>query len=343
MKNIIILFFASLLLGVPSCKNKDIVFPNFDYSTVYFPYQTPVRTLVLGDYEYNTGKADDNNLNFIISAHMGGVYQNNTDRIIKFVVDTSLAQRLLTSTRDSLIELPSKYYTISPTDQFVIPKGSLYAGFSVQLKEAFLDDTMAYKTRYIIPIRMVSSSSDSVLSGKTTVYNPDRRIAADWTVVPLDYTLFGIKYVNAYHGNYLRRGVEVVKDLNQVSIGNLTYRQPNVENDEVINLKTTGRRKVTITAPVKVVSGISPGSFKMDLTFDNSGNCTITNTPASAFVISGSGKFSKSSEEWGGKKRNAIYLNYTINVSGTTHAVNDTLVIRDRAVVFESFVPVVIK
>jgi len=345
MKKISLLLFTVLLLGSFSCRNKKIEFPNFDYTTVYFPYQAPVRTLVLGDYEYNNANENDNSLNFLISAHMGGVYQNNSDRIVNFIIDTSLGKKLMTSTGDTIVALPSSYYAINPLNQFVIPKGDLYAGFSVQLTDAFLDDTMAYKTHYVIPVRITSSSLDSVLSGKPNVDNPnpDRRVASDWIVVPKDYTLFGIKYINPYDGNYLHRGIDIRKDINMVPIDTVIYHTQYVETDEIWNLKTIGRNKVTIVGNVRVASGTSPGSLKMDLNFDANGSCVITNNPASAFVITGTGKFAKDADEWGGKKRDAIYLNYQIKVAATNHVVSDTLVIRDRGVTFESFIPVVIK
>ena len=49
-----ILALAALTL-FPACENGDWSFPDYDYSTVYFAYQFPVRTLTLGnDEEYNT-------------------------------------------------------------------------------------------------------------------------------------------------------------------------------------------------------------------------------------------------------------------------------------------------
>ena len=79
----------------------------------------------------------------------------------------------------------------------------------------------------------------------------------------------------------------------------------------------------------------------MDLVFDANCNCTVTNNPASAFVITGSGKFVKNGDSWGGIPRDAIILSYQITVAATKHIVNDTLVIRDRDARFETFVPVV--
>ncbi len=341
MKKISLLFMTVSLLGIISCHNESWDFPDFAYKTVYFPYQTPVRTLVLGDSEYNNENQDDNNLNFVISAHMGGVYENKDNQTVNFVIDPNLVKNLKTATGEILEVLPSSYYTINPASQIVIPKGELYAGFEVQLTDQFLNDPLAFKTHYVIPYIITTSSLDTILSGKPLVANPDRRIKSDWIIVPKDYTLFGIKYVNAYHGKYLTRGRSVRKDaITSTPIDTVIYRPRYVENSEIWSLKTTARNKVNVTGTVKAKVG-SPGALNMDLVFDNSGNCVITNNPASAFVITGTGKLVKEGDEWGGKKRNAIYLSYQINVPPTKHIVNDTLVIRDRDVRFETFDPVV--
>lgn len=340
MKKISLLLISVLLSGLFSCENGVREFPDFVYTTVYFPYQTPVRTLVLGDYEYNTVKEDDNTLKFLISAHMGGVYENTMDRTVNFVIDATLGNNLKTDKNDTLEVLPSSYYTLNPVSQFVIPEGEFYAGFEVQLKDAFLDDPKAYKTHYVLPAVITSSTLDSVLSGKSGVANPDRRKAINWSVMPKDYTVFGIKYINAYHGKYLHRGMSVRKDVNLIPIDTMIYRKTYVEQDEIWALKTIGRSKVTITGVIRAKTG-SPGSLIMNLDFNANGDCIVTNNPASAFVITGTGKFVKDGDEWGGKKRNAIYLNYQITVLATTHVISDTLVIRDRDARFESFIPVV--
>jgi len=44
---------AALLMGLLSCHNEEWEFADYDYKGVYFPYQFPVRTLVLGDYVYD--------------------------------------------------------------------------------------------------------------------------------------------------------------------------------------------------------------------------------------------------------------------------------------------------
>ena len=47
MKKILIVLFTGILIF--SCTNKDIEFDDFKYQSIYFPYQMPIRTIILGD------------------------------------------------------------------------------------------------------------------------------------------------------------------------------------------------------------------------------------------------------------------------------------------------------
>jgi hypothetical protein len=76
MKNAIMMLI--LIIGLVACKNQDWNFPDFDYTAGYFPYQYPVRTLVLGKDIFDN--SNDNNHKFLISAAFGGVYKNSENR-----------------------------------------------------------------------------------------------------------------------------------------------------------------------------------------------------------------------------------------------------------------------
>ena len=52
MKKILVIL--TLVTGLIACENQKNEFPDFDYTAGYFPYQYPVRTLVLGDYIFPT-------------------------------------------------------------------------------------------------------------------------------------------------------------------------------------------------------------------------------------------------------------------------------------------------
>lgn len=346
MKKIIKLFGIILLFqGLSSCTNQNWDFPDFDYTTTYFPYQYPARTLVLGDYYFDN--TNDNGLKFLIGAHMGGVYENKKDIPVGFVVDESLVENLFNAQGIPIRALPKAYYTLSNESEILIPSGKLQGGIEVQLKPSFLDDTLAIaplnSTNYVIPLRITSSTTDSILVGSTSMQNPDPRIAANWTVKPKNFTLFGIKYVNEYHGKYLLRGASQIKALDGSDVETIVYRQKYIERNPVVALTTFRKNVVKYTNSIKRTVGGSPGSFEMTLTFDGNDACVIANTTKyPGVVVTGIGKRVKNAEEWGGKKYHTIYLDYKINVASQVHSVKDTLVFRDKGIIFEEFVPSVI-
>ena len=61
----------------------------------------------------------------------------------------------------------------------------------------------------------------------------------------------------------------------------------------------------------------------------------------SAYTVSGNGSFVKKGDMWGSEKRDVLHLKYQVNFGTTVHNLTDTLVMRDRAVKFETFNPVV--
>ena len=336
MKKILIILI--LFTGLMACQNSKVDFPDFDYTSGYFPYQYPVRTLVLGNYIYDN--ANDNNHKFLISAAMGGVYSNKTDRIFDIEVANSLCDNaLFQSTKDTIRLMPPAFYTLSST-KIIIPAGKVNGGIEVQLTDAFFDDPLAIKLGYVIPIRIVNSANiDSVLRGKSNNVNPDPRIDALWNVVPKDFTMFAVNFINAYHGMYLHRGVNIVKNASASVLETNVYRTQYIVDNEIWSLATTGKNQVTIQANTR--SALVPGLLKMNLAFATDGSCTITQATGSLYTIAGSGNFVTGGDEWGNEKRDVIHINYQITSGVNTYSATDTLVIRDRAIKMQLYKPVI--
>lgn len=337
MKKILVIL--TLVTGLIACENQKNEFPDFDYTAGYFPYQYPVRTLVLGDYIYpNT---NDNNHKFLISAAFGGVYSNNQDREFEIEVASSLCNNVLfESTKDTIRLLPPAYYTLSSSDKLIIPAGKINGSIEVQLTDAFFDDPLAIKLGYVIPIRIVNSTNlDSVLRGKSSKLNPDPRVDAQWDILPKDFTMFAVNFINPFHGMYLHRGTSVVKNASATVLETNVYRTKYIVDNEVWSMVTTSKNQVTVQGSTH--SALIPGVLKMNLTFSDNGNCTITEAAGSAFTITGSGKFTSGADEWGNKKRDAIHINYQLTSGVNTYSATDTLVIRDRAVKMQVYKPVV--
>lgn len=335
MKKILIIL--ALFAGLIACKNQNFDFPDYKYTSGYFPYQYPVRTLVLGDYIYDN--TNDNNHKFLISAAIGGLYSNNMDRVFDIAVDKSLCDKVLfTSTLDTIRMMPTNYYSLSSPDKLIVPKGEVNGSIEVQLTDAFFNDPLTIKNTYVVPVRLVSSLDvDTILKGKSTKSNPDPRVAGQWDIAPKDFTMFAVKYINPYHGKYLHRGTSVVKDASSTVLQTTVYRTPYITNNELWSLVTTGKNQVSVQGTVR--STIITGVLKMLLTFADNGDCTITQNVGSTFTITGTGKFKTDADEWGNEKRDAIQISYQLTSGANTYSATDTLVIRDRAVVMELFVP----
>ncbi len=336
-----ILLILTLFAGFIACKNQENEFPDFDYTTGYFPYQYPVRTLVLGDYIYDN--TNDNNHKFLISAAMGGVYENTRDREFDIQVVNDLCSNVLfESSKDTIRLMPQKYYSLSSSSKLVIPAGKVNGSIEVQLTDAFFDDPLAIKLGYVIPIRLANATSlDSILRGKSSKTNPDPRISSQWDISPKDFTMFAVKFINPYHGKYLHRGASSVKDAAGTVVENTAYRTTYIVDNEIWSLVTTAKKQVSVSGTVR--SKIVSGTLNMLLTFDDNGNCMVKENTGSAFTITGTGKFLDDADEWGNKKRDAIHLKYQFTSNGNTYSATDTLVVRDRAVVMEVYKPVVFK
>ena len=206
MKKILLsmLTVATLLL-TSSCENSDIEFGDFEYQTVYFARQTPVRTITLGDDVYDTSL--DNAHKFQIYATLGGVEKNKKDRLIQFVVDKSLCDGLTFSDGSPVQVMPSEYYSLS-SNTITIPSGNIMGAVDVQLTDAFFADSKSIDVTYIVPLRM-TACQDSILSGtaKDGVTNPNRLNSNDWSTSPKDYILYAVKYKNKWHGAWISQSI----------------------------------------------------------------------------------------------------------------------------------------
>jgi len=337
MKNSI-LAYCLLLAVFSSCSNKSLTFPDYKYTTVYFAYQSPVRTLDLGDDIFDNSL--DNAHKCTIEATMGGVYKNTADISISVSVDTTLCNNLLFSDGGSpVIPMPAGYYTLPKDMTIHIPSGSVEGGLEVQLTDAFFADPRSITNTFVIPLRMTSvKNADSILVGKSDLSSPDPRVVGDWTTPPKNYILYAIKYINPWHGNYLRRGTEQIHDNGGDTT--IVYHTPFVETDQVVSTGT-----VSLSTDSLLLDGKSRTNvdipFQLLLTFDNNGKCTIANPPSAAYTLTGSGEFVKGGDSWGNQPRDVLHLKYTVNFGTDTHTFTDTLVVRDRGIKFETFAPVV--
>lgn len=315
---------AAMGVWLMACnKNADTNWSDYNHTAVYFAYPTVGRTLTLGKEEFIDNTLD-NEHKIEIKATLAGTRDNKTNVSIGYVVDESLlANKYFNDAYGGakMTLLPSTHYTFL-SDKMTIPKGSILNGVQVQFTDAFFADPNALRSYYVIPLRMNSvQNADSILSGK-------------------EYVLYGVKYVNKWHGNYLRRGKDNITFADATTAA-VVRRAQYRKDDELNKLSTASLQAINFSIIYKDKAGVNvPCTLR--LTFDASGACSISSV-TSGITASGTGSFVENGETMDGKKTDVLYLNYQISATGKLSSTTmDTLLIRDRAVLAE-FQPAVTK
>lgn len=342
MKKTIILI-AVVALLTACLKNQDPDFPDFDYTSASFSLQSPMRSLILGKYTMSDNSLD-NKHQFNIGISVGGLRENKELRKAKFVIDETIVpgnlffNGLPTGVSDTLRVLPSKYYTTEPASggEVTILPGSMDGKILVTLKPEFFEDPNAVRYRYIIPVKITGISNiDSLLTGKPSpiATSPNIFKSSDWIVTPKNYTLFGIKYVNEYHGNYIYYGVNHLLDATGNKISSTRYSNFYLERNPIWLLTNVSRYSVQTPGVANDLNSQMKLTIKPDNTIEIS---SVKGTKVIDATAS-KGKFVPDGGEWGGQKRDVMYLDYFYTEGGKRQQVQDTLLFRDKAIVFEQF------
>lgn len=351
---------GALALTYTSCYNSEQEFPDYEGGTkAYFAYQNPVRTLVLGNDIYDNTL--DNEHKCRIWATMGGAYAGR-NATVNVVVDESLCDNLwflddggYASLR--VTPMPEKYYKLLSNS--ISYNGDARGYVEVQFSDDFFNDPDAIKNTYVIPLRMTGVTGiDAILSGTPNVSNPIRTNAQDWAVLPMDYVLYCVKYMNPWQGKYIRRGVDMVTENggepNKVVRKDFTLYNSDVEhyskmdpsnpvnqNDEVCGITTKNRTEAIFPVSFKT-SGASI-SCNLILKF-NGDKCTITSDDENVtaegegeFIAKGTERSEYKDYQWGssnGKliQRDILRLAYKVNFIDKNIQVEtkDTMVVQTR-------------
>lgn len=334
---------SMMLLALASCHNGDWHFDDYGTRSVYFAYQYPVRTITLGE-DPSTDNTLDNQHKCKIMATTGGGYTNPDDITVYFEVDETLCDKIFfTGTNNQVKAMPQNYYTLSSNSEMVIPAGKLSGGVEVQLTDDFFNDEDAIKNTYVIPLRMTDLvGADTILSGKPLVDEPNVYNSDHWDITPKNYILYCIKYINPWHASYLRRGKDVIEGQpGHLSLSKEIVRHEKyVEEDEVIKLETKSMKEVTYSLYVEDESK-QYHYYNVILTFDDNNGCTVS-TDTQDCIITGEGKFVSKGDKnsWGNEDRDVIYLKYEATIKDLVKCTTyDTLVVRNRGVVMETFTP----
>ena len=305
MKKLLILFILPVIMM--SCYDDYI--KDYAYTSVYFPFQTDVRTFVVGE-----------GMTIKVGVVLGGVMENLKNREVSFALDNSLitSKDALTTMNGglpyikdgvsgltSLDPMPAEYYSISDPAKMVIKSG-LHTG-TVTIKAdsaAFLADPKTVKAQYVLPFMITGITGiDSVTTAK-------------------NYAIIGLRYENMLFGNWYHGGVTTVKDANGSVVSTTNYYTSLPQADNMVwSLKT-----VAPNALVTNKISNKAGSFKLTL---DGNNIIVSKADGSTIDVqpNGASTFNRSKLLQDRK----IVLSYKYaNGDGTTSYAQDTLTFRNR-------------
>lgn len=282
---------------------------DFKNNSVYFVYQTDVRSVVVGEgMKINIGVA------------LGGVRENTIDRNVGFALqNTLITPAILTTMKtgasyikdavssvSTLLPLPQNYYTLSNISNIVIKSGQ-HSGFVVLKADSlnFLADAATLNATYAIPLYITGADADTILESKR-------------------YAVIGLKYENMLFGNYWHGGVTTVKDASGTTINTIKYFTaiPTTENT-IWKLTTVGPNKLVTNGYSQSVTSKN----EMALTL-NGNNITISSMAGSTVTIlpDATSTFNRARLLQDRK----IFLSYKYVVGANTYYAQDTLTFRNR-------------
>jgi hypothetical protein len=307
MKKIIFLFIISI--ATISCY-KDYV-SDFTYSGVYFPFQTDVRTFIVGE-----------GMQIEVGVALGGVSANTKDRNVQFKIDNTLVTSdILTKMKagtayisgsltgvTSLSAIPANYYSLSNSTNMVIKAGQHTGVITIKADSVnFLADPATNTAKYVLPLYIVSADADTIL--------PTKR-----------YAVLGLKYENMLYGNYNHGGVTTIKDASGNIIKTTKYYTVLPQLDaQVWKVTTFSPNTITVTGGY---SEVATTKAEMRLTLDGN-NITVSNVSGSTKVIQPDGVSTFNRAKL--LQNRKLFLNYKYaNSDGTTSYAQDTLTFRNR-------------
>lgn len=287
----------ALMASFTACENGDQTFDDYEGgTTAYFAYQSPVRTIVLGDDEYDTTLDKAHKLKIL--ATFGGSY-NGRNATVNVAVDNSLCDNLTFADGTPVKAMPKEYYQLSTT-AFNF-NGGMQGGTEVQLTDAFFKDPDAVKNTYVIPLVMQNQTGfDRIATGTLKEGKTGSRTNASiWETAPRDYVMYCVKYQNKYSGWWLT---------------NHNTSTDNIEKASKVQITTHTLNSSVYTVEFQEGSNI----LKADLllTFDDKENCTITSL-TEGVKATGSGSWADNGiHSWNNKDRDLMELNAEITFAG---------------------------
>ncbi len=262
------LAFIVITIALASCY-ADYIY-DYPYVGVYFPYQTDVRTFVVGE-----------GMKIEVGVTLSGTVANAKDRNVTFAFDPTLISAATLAkfktaanayVKDPVApvtafqQLPSSYYTISSPNTMVIKSGQHMGSVVIRPDSAkFLGDPATQYANYVLPFRITAADADTILE-------------------PKRYAVIGLRYDNMLFGKYFHGGEALVNrpaKSDTVIKYNTTIPMPEAK---IWTLTTNSPNSLFAPGYIDQVSG----KTEMLLTL-NGTDVTVSSATGSTYVITADG------------------------------------------------------
>lgn len=285
-----------LFIGLMGCEEYEEYIKDYKFSAVYFATQKPLRTIVA--YE---------NMEFKVGVALSGKRENATGEWATYAVAPELLADPVVMDGNTFTLLPSEYYILSDPETMTVPEGEFIGDVVVTLnRDAFTSDPLAHLNTYVLPLKLIETSADSILSGK---FDADGNMLTP----PKNYTVMMVKYISPLHGVYYHKGVEKELDENGAVVADTVYSKKDLSTNHKWELATLGLDTVRTSG-----AGTSDAALKLTRNTDNT--VTIESADPAITGLEGTGIYDDGAR--------SFYLQYEFTRGGKTYSVTDTLIQR---------------
>ncbi|MCX6309250.1 MAG: DUF1735 domain-containing protein [Bacteroidia bacterium] len=290
-------FVVIILSTFSACDPYEEYVKDYTYSAVYFGTQKPLRTLV-------TRENSDTTLNFKLGVTLAGLRENKTDQWVTFEIAPDL---LTTITGASVYTLlPADWYSFSISENTItIPKGKFMGDFTISINKAkFTADPLSLTKKYALPVRILTSSADSILRGNATILRKD-------------YTILVVKYISENAGTYFVRGIQT--EYNTTTLDTIAGTTKKYYSNDWSKNKTRSFTTLSPDSTDMTGLGSDASADKMKIKFAANKAVTLgnsTSSPTITIVDMGSSYDATTGE---------FHLIYTYLKTGKTYKVDEYL------------------
>lgn len=262
---------------------------DFDYTTVYFGTQKPLRTIVARDV-----------MEFEVGVTLGGMRVDDGSYEVNFKVDTNLLNVIPEAS--GFKALPEAYYTLGNASSFNIIKDHMRVVNVALNKAAFTSDPLALNETYALPLQITSANVDSIRGSELDTP----------TIASKNITILVLKYISPYHGTYYSKGVQYTLDASGATIETVAYSKEDLSQNMTKEFTTLGLNTISTNKIAANISG------RIDLTVGDDNKVDIVSTDIT--VTENSSLYNS--------EQKTLYMNYKFEASGIMYHAIDTMILR---------------